>query len=136
MSGANGEIMGTLNESSLNNKTMIIVLLDGPYISQYADIGYQLAESALNRGYVVKIFLYMDGVHMIQKDQNPRDFHNISQLFTCLMEKGCEIKACIRCANARGYTDQSQFLDGVEITSVYDLVEWMKKDSKIITLGR
>jgi len=128
--------MGTLNENSLNNKTMGIVLLDGPYISQYADIGYKLAETALNLGYSVKIFLYMDGVHTLQKDQNPRDFQNISLNFKNLIKKGAEIKACIRCAAARGYTDQSKFLDGVEITSVYDLAEWMKKDNKIITLGR
>lgn len=128
--------MATLNENPLNNKIMVIVLLDGPYISQYADIGYKMAEAALNGGYGVKIFLYMDGVYVLQKDQNPRDFKNISQLFRVLMKKGCEIKACIRCATARGYADQSQFLDGVEITSVYDLAEWMKEDNKIITLGR
>lgn len=128
--------MDTLNENSPNNKTMVIVLLDGPYISQYAEIGYKMAEAALNQGYRVKIFLYMDGVHILQKDQNPRDFQNVSQNFKDLIRKGVEIKACIRCAAARGYVDQSNYLDGVEITSVYDLAEWMKKDNKIITLGR
>ncbi|MFA0834098.1 MAG: DsrE/DsrF/TusD sulfur relay family protein [Methanobacterium formicicum] len=128
--------MDTLNKNSLNNKTMGIVLLDGPYISQYSDIGYKMAETALNLGYVVKIFLYMDGVHIPQKDQNPRDLQNVSQNFKDLIKKGAEIKACIRCAAARGYVDQSNYLDGVEITSIYDLAEWMKKDSKIITLGR
>lgn len=122
-------------ENSQNNKTMVIVLLDGPYISQYVNIGCEMAEAALNLGYGVKIFLYMDGVHNLQKDQNPRDFQNISQLFQGLIEKGCEIKACIRCAVSRGYHDQSQFLNGVEITSVYDLAEWMLGDIKIITLG-
>lgn len=128
--------MDTLNENSLKNKTMVLVLLDGPYISQYADIGYKMAEAALNCGYGVKLFLYMDGVHNLQKDQKPRDFKNISQNFKDLIKKGAEIKACIRCATARGYVDQSNYLDGVEITSVYDLAEWMKKDNKIITLGR
>jgi tRNA 2-thiouridine synthesizing protein D len=128
--------MDTLNENSLNNKTMVIVLLDGPYISQYAKIGYKMAEAALNQGYEVKIFLYMDGVHIPQKDQNPRDFQNVSQNFKDLIKKGAEIKVCIRCAAARGYVDHSYYLDGVEITSVYDLAEWMKKDNKIITLGR
>ncbi len=46
---------------------MVIVLLDGPYISQYADIGYNMAKTALKIGYEVKIFLYMDGVHLPQK---------------------------------------------------------------------
>ena len=123
------------NKNLSTGKVLVLVIIDGPYISQYADIGYELARSALNSGYGVKIFLYMDGVHNLQKDQNPRDFQNISQLFQGLIEKGCEIKACIRCAVSRGYHDQSQFLDGVEIASVYDLAEWMLGDSKVITLG-
>jgi len=47
-----------LNENISHKETMVIVLLDGPYISQYADIGYKMAESALKLGYGVKIFLY------------------------------------------------------------------------------
>ncbi len=60
-----------LNENLSNGKVMVIVLLDGPYISQYADIGYNMAQSALNLGYVVKIFLYMDGVHIPEKIRTP-----------------------------------------------------------------
>jgi tRNA 2-thiouridine synthesizing protein D len=123
------------NENMSNKETMVIVLLDGPYISQYADIGYTMAKSALNLGYGVKIFLYMDSVHIPRKDQNPRDFPNISQNFAKLIKKGCEIKACVRCAAARGYTDQSHYLEGVEITSVYNLAEWMDENSKVVMLG-
>lgn len=123
------------NEDLSPEKVMVLVILDGPYISQYADIGYNLASSALNSGYGVKIFLYMDGVHVPRKDQDPREFPNISRNFEELIEKGCEIKACIRCAAARGYPDESHYLDGVEITSVYDLAEWMDDNSKVLMLG-
>jgi tRNA 2-thiouridine synthesizing protein D len=125
----------TLNEKLSNGKVMVIVLSDGPYISQYADIGYNMAKTALNLGYGVKIFLYMDGVHIPQKYQNPRDLPNISQIFEELIKKGCEIKACIRCAAARGHVDESHYLEGVEITSVYDLAEWMDENSKVVILG-
>ncbi len=125
----------TTGENLSNEQAMVIVLLDGPYISQYVDIGYKMAKSALKLGYTVKIFLYMDGVHIPRKNQNPRDFPNISQNFTKLIEKGCEIKACVRCAAARGYTDQSNYLEGVEITSVYDLAEWIDENSKVVMLG-
>lgn len=128
-------IKDTNNRKSSQGKVMVIVLSDGPYISQYADIGYNMAQRALDLGYGVKIFLYMDGVHIPQKDQNPRTLPNISQSFEELIEKGCEIKACIRCAAARGYLDESQFLEGVEITSVYDLAEWMDENSKVVMLG-
>lgn len=129
------KMMNTSNENISNEKMMVIVLLDGPYISQYADIGYNVAKTALNLGYDVKIFLYMDGVHILHKDQNPRALPNISQTFEELIKKGCEIKACIRCAAARGYVDESHYLEGIEITSVYDLAEWMDENSKVIMLG-
>ncbi len=124
-----------LNEESSHGKVMIIVLSDGPYISQYADIGYNMAQTAMKLGYGVKIFLYMDGVHIPRRDQNPRDLPNISRIFEELIEIGCEIKACIRCAAARGYVDESHYLEGVEITSVYDLADWMNGNSKVIMLG-
>jgi tRNA 2-thiouridine synthesizing protein D len=129
------KMMTTSNEYSSNRKVLVIVLVDGPYISQYADIGYNMAQTALKLGYGVKIFLYMDGVHILRKDQDPRVLPNISQNFEELIENGCEIKACIRCADARGYVDKSHYLEGVEITSVYDLAEWMDENSKVVMLG-
>ena len=83
----------------------------------------------------VKIFLYMDGVHLPRKDQDPRALPNISKNFEELIKNGCEIRACIRCAAARGYLDESDYLEGVEITSVYDLAEWMDENSKVVLLG-
>lgn len=124
-----------LNGNMFHKETMVIVLLDGPYSSQYADIGYKMAKSALKLGYGVKIFLYMDGVHIPRKDQNPRDFPKTSRIIEELIENGCEIKACVRCAAARGYLDQSHYVKGVQITSVYDLAEWMDENSKVIILG-
>jgi tRNA 2-thiouridine synthesizing protein D len=127
--------MKTLKEKSSNRKMLVIVLLDGPYISQYADIGYKMALTALKIGYEVKIFLYMDAVHLPRKYQDPRVLPNISLAFKELIKNGCEIKACVRCAAARGYIDESDYLEKVEITSVYDLAEWMDENSKVIMLG-
>lgn len=128
-------ITDSINRKSSHGKVMVIVLSDGPYISQYADIGYNMAQRALDLGYGVKIFLYMDGVHIPQKNQCPSTLPNIAQSFQKLIEMGCEIKACIRCAAARGYLDESLYLEGVEITSVYDLAEWMDENSKVVILG-
>lgn len=129
------KMMETLKINLSNEKILIIVLLDGPYISQYADIGYNMAKTALELGYDVKIFLYMDGVHLIRKYQDPRVLPNISINIEELIKCGCEIRACIRCAAARGYVNESDYLENIKITSVYDLSEWMDKDSKVIILG-
>ena len=42
---------------------LTIVLTDGPYISEYAEIAYKLADAALKQ-YHVNIFLYLDAVHI------------------------------------------------------------------------
>lgn len=125
-------------------KTLTIVLTDGPYISEYADIAYKLAETAL-RQYKVNIFLYMDAVHIPKKGQSPSFFTNSGELFTGLAEKGAVIRACARCAGARGYIPEEEiikgsncrdYFPGVKITSIYELSEMLSKSDRVISLSR
>lgn len=125
-------------------KTLTIVLTDGPYISEYAEIAYKLAESALKQ-YKVNIFLYLDAVHIPKKGQNPSFFINAGQLFSGLTEKGAEIRACARCAGARGYFPEEEIIEGsncsdyfpgIRITSIYELSEMLSKSDKVISLSR
>ena len=51
-------------------KILTTVLTDGPYISEYAEIAYKLADAELKQ-YQVNIFLYLDAVHIPKKYQNP-----------------------------------------------------------------
>lgn len=69
-------------------KTLTIVLTDGPYISEYAEIAYKLADAALKQ-YQVNIFLYLDAVHIPKKGQNPSFFTNAGKLFSVLAERSC-----------------------------------------------
>lgn len=125
-------------------KTLTIVLTDGPYISEYAEIAYKLAEDALKR-YHVNIFLYLDGVHIPKKGQNPSFFTNAGQLFSRLAEQGAVIRACARCAGARGYTPEEEIIEGsnckdyfpgIRITSIYELSEMLSISDKVISLSR
>jgi tRNA 2-thiouridine synthesizing protein D len=43
--------------------TLTIVLTDGPYISEYAEMGYKIAIAALKE-HRVNVFLYLDAVHI------------------------------------------------------------------------
>ena len=90
-------------------KTLTIVLTDGPYISEYAEIACKLAENALKL-YNVNIFLYLDAVHIPKKGQNPSIFTNAGELFSGLAEKGAVIRACARCAGARGYVPEEEIM--------------------------
>jgi len=125
-------------------KTLTIVLTDGPYISEYADIAYKLAETALEN-HKVNMFLYLDAVHIPKKGQEPSFFTNAGQLFSGLVEKGVVIRACARCAGARGYIPEEEiiqgsncrdYLPGIRITSLYELSEMLGKSDRVISLSR
>ena len=121
-------------------KTLTIILTDGPYISEYAEMAYKIAREAL-KGSQVNIFLYLDAVHIPKVGQKPSLFGNAGQLFQELAEKGAMVRACVRCAAARGYLAEedgicSEYHQGIKITSLYDLAEMLKKSDKVIALSR
>jgi tRNA 2-thiouridine synthesizing protein D len=125
-------------------KTLTIVLTDGPYISEYAEIACKLAENALKQ-YHVNIFLYLDATHIPKGGHNPSFFNNAGQLFSGLSERGAIIRACARCAGARGYVTEEEIIEGsnckdyspgIRITSLYELSEMLSKSDKVISLSR
>ncbi len=121
-------------------KTLTIVLTDGPYISEYAEMAYKIAQAALKE-HRVFIFLYLDAVHIPKLGQNPSLFANVGKLFQELAERGAVVRACSRCAAARGYLPEDDgvcpdYYNGIKITSIYDLAEMLCKSDKVITLSR
>ena len=125
-------------------KILTIVLTDGPYISEYSEIACKLAENALKR-YQVNIFLYLDAVHIPKKGQNPSFFTSSGELFTGLAKKGAIIRACARCAGARGYIPEEEIIEGsnckdyfpgINITSLYELSEMLSNSDRVISLSR
>ena len=121
-------------------RTLTIVLTDGPYISEYAEMAYKIALVALKE-HQVNIFLYLDAVHIPKIGQNPTLFANVGKLFQELAESGAVVRACSRCAAARGYLPEDygvcpDYYSGIKITSIYDLAEMLSKSDKVITLSR
>jgi len=119
--------------------TLTIILTDGPYISEYAEIAYKIAKAALVN-HKVNIFLYLDAVHIPKGSQNPALFVNIGRLFEELASNGATIRACPRCAIARGYQAADgicqEYFSGIKITSLYDLAEMLKESDKVIALSK
>ncbi len=121
-------------------KTLTIILTDGPYISQYAEMAYKIASEAL-KVFQVNIFLYLDAVHVPKSGQKPSLFADTGRLFQELAERGAVVRACARCAAARGYlADEegicSDYHQGIKITSLYDLAEMLKNSDRVISLSR
>jgi tRNA 2-thiouridine synthesizing protein D len=99
-------------------------------------MAYEMADAALNLGYGVNIFMYMDATHIPKKEQNPHSFPNVAEKYRKLIRRGADIRACIRCATARGHScAQKPYIKGVNITSVYDIPQWVKESRHVISLG-
>ncbi|AET64911.1 DsrE/DsrF/TusD sulfur relay family protein [Methanothrix harundinacea] len=121
-------------------KTLTIILADGPYISEYAEIAKNIADAALKR-YHVNIFLYLDAVHIPRRGQRPAFFADEGGLFADLAERGATIRACSRCAAARGYLAEEdgtrrEYHEGIKISSLYDLPDMISESDGVITLCR
>ena len=120
---------------------------DRPYTSQCTDIACELAQRALEKGYRVNLFLYIDGVHVPKKGQRTLRFPNVENRLKKLVPKGLSIKACVRCASARGYVEgevpeletdtfpTTQYVEGASITEIYAFPAWIKESDKLISLG-
>jgi tRNA 2-thiouridine synthesizing protein D len=119
--------------------TLTIVLTDGPYISQYAEMAYKIAKAAV-RKHKVNIFLYLDAVHIPKSGQNPAFFANAGDLFVDLARMGVNLEACPRCATARGYQPKNgtseDYVEGIKVTSLYRLAEMLKESDQVVTLAR
>lgn len=103
-------------------------------------MAYKIAKAALKE-HRVFIFLYLDAVHIPKIGQNPTLFADAGKLFQELAERGAVVRACSRCAAARGYLPENNgicpdYYNGIKITSIYDLAEMLIKSDKVITLSR
>jgi len=116
-----------------------IILTDGPYISEYAEMAYKMAKAALKK-HEVNIFLYLDAVHIPKKGQNPAFFANAGELFGELAALGARVEACPRCATARGYapvnSESEDYSGAIKITSLYRLAEMLQESDRVVALSR
>jgi tRNA 2-thiouridine synthesizing protein D len=135
-----------VNDNRSEKKVLSIMLFSSPYGSQDAVHMCRIAETALDKGYGVNIFLYGDGVHGQLKGQSPKAFFNVGEALNRIVEKGGIIKSCVRCSKARGYVDgefdddqdrypSSKSFDFVKIYSLYGFIDMIKNGDKILTLG-
>lgn len=133
----------SISEKTLNGgalKTLTIILADGPYISEHTEMAYKIAKAALKEHHV-NIFLYLDAVHIPKLGQTPVHFLNAGKHFSELAKGGATVRACSRCAGARGYLPDEDgvcldYYNGIKITSIYDLAEMLNRSDRVITLSR
>jgi len=125
-------------ENNGKNKTLTIVSINGPYCDEAVYTLIRIAHAAKEKGISVNFFNYLDGTLIGHRDQGPKEFPVVEQLFGTVLKKGLknpktDAIACIKCTDARGVTKQQT--EGVIIGGLYDLGEWTAESDKTILLG-
>ncbi len=98
----------------------------------------RLAHAAKEKGININFFNYLDGTVIGHREQAPKEFPVVEQLFGTVLKKGLKNSktdaiACIKCTEARGVTKQQT--EGVVIGGLYDLAEWTAESDKTIYWG-
>lgn len=116
--------------------TLGILLLTGPYTFQNSETLYELAKTAIAKGYEVKVFLFVDAVMNANLNQDVEPEVPMNVRFQELADLGVQIQACGLCTTARGF-DQlgADFIDGVEVTGLTELAEIVGEADRFVTLG-
>lgn len=117
-------------------RNLTILLMSGPMKSMEPNTAIKLASAALNKGYGVNIFCFSEGILSIKKGQAPKRFLNIGNELEKLAKDGVKIAVCETCSGSRGLHSGEE-IEGAKIGSLTnDLVEFLSKSDRLITLGR
>ncbi|MHA2209847.1 MAG: DsrE/DsrF/TusD sulfur relay family protein [Candidatus Thorarchaeota archaeon] len=120
----------------LEKKTLGILLNTSPYTFQNSHTFYELAKTALEKGYGVKVFLFVDGVNNAKLGQDPDPDIPMEKKFQELADAGAEFQACGLCTSARGFDQRgSDFIEGVEVSGLTELAEQIGESDRHITFG-
>ena len=118
----------------MEKKTLGILLLTAPYTYQNSHTFYDLAKAALDKGYGVKVFLFVDAVNNAKLGQEPDPDTPMNDRLQELADAGAEFQACGLCTSARGFDQRgSDFIEGVEVSGLTELAEYVGEADRFVT---
>ena len=120
--------------------SITVVVADPPYGKGrlYTTLRFVLA--ALTANHAVNIFILEDAVFVAKKGQRPMELPgllehdtmpNCEELLKASIDQGAQVKICGVCASERGLS-QEELMDGANISSIHDLVNWVVNTDKTI----
>lgn len=86
--------------------------LESPYQNRTSVYVIQLLNMLKNANLIPELYLYLDGLHMGLKNQNPSEFENIGNSIETIAQamkykdQPVQFLACSRCATSRGYVKE------------------------------
>jgi uncharacterized protein involved in oxidation of intracellular sulfur len=115
--------------------SILFIINDAPYGSEKAYNALRLANQVKKDSAEteVRIFLMADAVFCaVQNQKTPDGYYNIERFIKSLTIKGCPVKLCGTCLDARGLTDL-QFVKGAIRSNLAELSEWVISSDKVLT---
>ncbi len=120
----------------MEKKILGVLLMTGPYTFQNSHTFYDFVKATLEKGYGVKVFLFVDGVNNAKLNQDPSPDRPMNERFQELAEMGVEFQCCGLCTSARGF-DQSggDFIPGVEVSGLTEFAEIVGEVDRFVTFS-
>lgn len=120
--------------------TITIMVGEPPYGKERVYTTLRFALAALHEGHSVNLFLFEDSVFAPKKGQSPKEMPavldekmpNCENLIKAAISQGAKVKICGICASERSL-NQSEVLEGAEIGSMRDLVDWVLDSDRVVS---
>ena len=113
---------------------ILFVLNDAPYGSEKAYNALRLANQVKKDSpdAAVRIFLMADAVFCaVPNQKTPDGYYNIERFIKGLAIKGCPVKLCGTCLDARGLTEL-KLIEGAVRSNLAELSEWVISSDKVL----
>jgi len=105
----------------MSEKRNLVVVVSNGFNDERSSVGWSIANSGINTGLTVTVFLVSSGVDWVRKGAaevaqlNPLD-PPVSEMIDNFLASGGSILVCPPCAKVRGYSERD-LIEGVSITS-------------------
>jgi len=114
---------------------VLFIINDAPYGTEKAYNALRLAMALQGEqsGIEVRIFLMADAVTCALPNQlTPQGYYNIERMLRAVLNKGGLVKTCGTCSETRGI-EGVKLIDGVEISTMYQLKDWVVESDRVLT---
>jgi len=120
--------------------TFTVVIGEPPYGKERVYTTFRFALAARFEGHSVNLFLLEDAAFAAKKGQNPMEVQglldgkmpNCGDLLQEAIKAGVAVRCCGVCVSERGLK-QEELLDGVQIASMRDLVQWVADADNVVS---
>lgn len=111
-------------------KTLTILINSSPYSMETTKTAMEVAQTANDKGYNVKVYLYVDGTwlpHIKKGIEGP-----FKDMLENALNSGIEITSCARCAEMREAVDED-ILDGIPLVGLFTLTNYIDESNTVLT---